>query len=76
MTKVEEFVLGQHLSWWSESETYRSILDAFTDGVCPDDVIIWEVYEPYPTEQIADLMEGLRRVAEDLILDCGGDIDG
>lgn len=76
MNKVEEFVLGQHLSYWGDADTYESIVEAFESGECPDSVAIWYVYEDYPTEEIAGWMEGLRRNVENLVLDCGGDIDG
>ena len=67
MTITESFALGQHLTSWGEGDTYDSISEAFEKGECPDSVIIWVVYEDYPTEQIAEWIWGVERAASELI---------
>ena len=72
MNRIEEFALGQHLTYWGKEDTYDSIMEAFEAGDCPDSVAIWYVYEDYPTEEIAGWIDSMKSNTEYLVQECGG----
>ena len=74
MKHSEKFALGQWLTWYADSMTYKEIIDAMRDDENIDgceDFDVFGVVENLPLDYVADLIENTKFCFEHSIKEMG-----